>query len=655
MTALNINCPTYSINASAVSASVTLIPLDAQTLDVVIYNTLSETIFVRSSLGASAATVTDFPITAGATYTFAKSITHDTISVITSGSSGKVYVTAGNGDALVGISGSGATTNALPGQSAAFLNVQAAPPKTNRMGFAAVSAVGFDPLEMTTIVTGTGMAVSQTGGSAIITTGTTANAETIGRSLSAIDGDMRVRFFHTLSQRIVNNSFYIEMVDILGDALAVTVNSTTSVTVVIPGTTITATNVGQSVYIGNITGIAVAIPGRYAIASVSGTSITFTVAGWPASGSGTASLFGMNYHHVLYDGTVATTAKYGCQRSGYATTDISVTTSTTVSGELGLIQAVDAKASFYDSAGTAGTSLTQQTSTPRNVPVDGTSLFLQVRALNGSSAPATTTTWTIGFCETENFIAQSTSIDNVSAQSQETGVPVIVSSIGSITPGTGATSLGKAEDAVSASGDTGIFVLAVRRDTLTTSASATGDYNEIAVSQYGAANVIQYEKMAKTYSCSANITVAAAATDIAILPGNATNTVYVTKVTISGIQTTGGVSDVQLIKRSTANTVGTSAAMTPIPHDANDAAAVSAPLSYTANPTPGSAVGTVRRAYLPFSGATATTNDIVEFNFGALGRPIILRGIAQGLAINLGGATLTGGILDVCYEWFEQV
>lgn len=312
----------------------------------------------------------------------------------------------------------------LPSQTDNFISVQAAPPKTNRMGYSSAVAVGFDPLEMMTICTGSGMAVSQSGGSAIITTGTTTNAETIGRSLLAVDGDIRVRFFHTLSQRITNNSFFFEMVDVLGDNLAVTVNSATSVTIVIPGTTLNASNVGQSVYIGNIVGIAAAIPGRYAIASTSGTSITFTVAGWPGSGSGTASLFGLNYHHVLYDGAVATSAKYGCQRAGYATADIAVTVSTTASGELGLIQAIDAKASFWESAGSASSALTQRTSTPRNVPVDGSPLYLQVRTLNGSVAPATTTTWTIGFCESENFIAQSTTIDNVSAQSQESGMPV---------------------------------------------------------------------------------------------------------------------------------------------------------------------------------------------------------------------------------------
>lgn len=223
----------------------------------------------------------------------------------------------------------------------------------------------------------------------------------------------------------------------------------------------------------------------------------------------------------------------------------------------------------------------------------------------------------------------------------------------SLTPGVAATNLGKAEDAVAASGDTGIFTLNVRRDTLVTSASANGDYNETAVDQYGSMQTRNYEKQARTYSASANITAAATPSDIAILPGSATTTVFVTKVTISGIQTTGGLAEVLLIKRSAANTGGTSGAMTAIPHDSADAAATAAPLAYTANPTPGAAVGTFRRGYQPIGATTSIVNPLVVYDFGDKGRPIILRGIAQGLAVNLNGVTVTGGTFDVCFEWFE--
>jgi len=59
----------------------------------------------------------------------------------------------------------------------------------------------------------------------------------------------------------------------------------------------------------------------------------------------------------------------------------------------------------------------------------------------------------------------------------------------SIIPGTAATNLGKAEDAVHASGDTGIMALAVRNDTLGALAGLSGDYSPIQVNSAGSVYV----------------------------------------------------------------------------------------------------------------------------------------------------------------------
>ena len=63
---------------------------------------------------------------------------------------------------------------------------------------------------------------------------------------------------------------------------------------------------------------------------------------------------------------------------------------------------------------------------------------------------------------------------------------VASTTITSLVPGVAATSLGKAEDAVHASGDTGVQILAVRNDNAATSlTSATGDYSPVAVDTNG--------------------------------------------------------------------------------------------------------------------------------------------------------------------------
>lgn len=70
---------------------------------------------------------------------------------------------------------------------------------------------------------------------------------------------------------------------------------------------------------------------------------------------------------------------------------------------------------------------------------------------------------------------------NVGAMPAITGT--VTANLG--TGGTGATSLGKAEDAVHASGDVGVMSLAVRQDAEATLVSATGDYSPLSVDATG--------------------------------------------------------------------------------------------------------------------------------------------------------------------------
>lgn len=58
-------------------------------------------------------------------------------------------------------------------------------------------------------------------------------------------------------------------------------------------------------------------------------------------------------------------------------------------------------------------------------------------------------------------------------------------SVTSVIPGTGATNLGKAEDAPAASGDTGVVMLAQRHDAYTSTVSANDDYSTLHVNSVG--------------------------------------------------------------------------------------------------------------------------------------------------------------------------
>lgn len=97
------------------------------------------------------------------------------------------------------------------------------------------------------------------------------------------------------------------------------------------------------------------------------------------------------------------------------------------------------------------------------------------------------------------------------------GVMSVSAAVTSTIPGVAATSLGKAEDAVHASGDTGVQMLGVRNDNAATSlTSATGDYSPVATDTNGA--VFTRERPATT---TAVTSVAASATSVTLLALNA--------------------------------------------------------------------------------------------------------------------------------------
>lgn len=76
-----------------------------------------------------------------------------------------------------------------------------------------------------------------------------------------------------------------------------------------------------------------------------------------------------------------------------------------------------------------------------------------------------------------------------------------------VVPGTGATNLGKAEDAAHVDGDTGVFSLGVRNDgAATTFSSANGDYTPLAVDKTGSVNVVQKAQTATLSNVSASAT-----------------------------------------------------------------------------------------------------------------------------------------------------
>lgn len=162
----------------------------------------------------------------------------------------------------------------------------------------------------------------------------------------------------------------------------------------------------------------------------------------------------------------------------------------------------------------------------------------------------------------------------------------------------------------------------------------------------------------QTYSYAVDdLAVAALATDVFTITGSGTKTVRITRLEISCSSSTGIAVDFDLIKRSAANTGGTSSTITAAPHDSANGAATATIRAYTVNPAAvGAPVATVRSdRTVVFSGVTQPT-QVVTWDFGSLrnAQEVTLRGTSEVLSINLDGATIVGGVCDIDAELVEE-
>ncbi len=301
-----------------------------------------------------------------------------------------------------------------------------------RLEIAGFSAVGSSVLDVffdQSPRVGTGVTYNQGAGSLNILTGTTANAEFLARSVNAYDGSMRLRASIITSQRIANQNFAILLADLLGEGLAYNIVNSTTVDVTLTAHGFNATMVGQFVLLGGITGAA-GVPGRYAIASIPGVdTIRFTVAGWPASGTGTLTLFGRNYVRNLFTGTTATVLNWDTQRNGWAAGDTAATVnSTTGAGIVFQNEITGRDVWLMDAVRATSTSpnFASRASRYENIPEHTTQFYVFLWSFNGTTAPASTTTWTLGHVSVEQFPNQSVYIQGFRTQGSVNPVPTSV-------------------------------------------------------------------------------------------------------------------------------------------------------------------------------------------------------------------------------------
>jgi hypothetical protein len=171
----------------------------------------------------------------------------------------------------------------------------------------------------------------------------------------------------------------------------------------------------------------------------------------------------------------------------------------------------------------------------------------------------------------------------------------------------------------------------------------------------GANTIGSIEALKATYFASYTGLAATFVGDLVVLTGSASKIVRLRRVIVSGTASTGATVDMQLIKRTTADTGGTAVAGPALgTMDSNDAAATATIAAYSAVPTMAGAAGIIRVWKEQFL-AAATYNDVFEIALdGKSGdKSPVLRGVAQQVALNI-GAALVGGSVNVTFVWTEE-
>lgn len=219
-----------------------------------------------------------------------------------------------------------------------------------------------------------------------------------------------------------------------------------------------------------------------------------------------------------------------------------------------------------------------------------------------------------------------------------------------------ATVVGSKSDNGAAAGANRVTVLPAIAETTPPAAATGGNDVALITDKNRSAIAALLPPNFPTFVAATTVTAAASPTDVCGLPGNATNTVLVTRAEITMTQTTAGIDTVTLLTRGTADTAGTSSNTNIGKLDRNNSAAVSVPLTYTANPTVNDASPTNIRQWQIGAMASGTTspNDIAIYSVGnSWGQGITLRGTAQVLYVNFGGTAHSGLSVSCTFQWME--
>lgn len=169
------------------------------------------------------------------------------------------------------------------------------------------------------------------------------------------------------------------------------------------------------------------------------------------------------------------------------------------------------------------------------------------------------------------------------------------------------------------------------------------------------------DSIAPTFGAAGyGIVPAASATDVACITGNATTIVRLQQIRISGSAGTLVSLPVLIAKHTVANTGGTAALTTALPtpskYDTSNPVPLATTTAYTANPTVDATATIIDAGVATFNLTTVAGGAPVAFSWTtrAYNEAPVLRGVAQQVCVNLGGISVSSGLLAISFLWTEQ-
>lgn len=150
---------------------------------------------------------------------------------------------------------------------------------------------------------------------------------------------------------------------------------------------------------------------------------------------------------------------------------------------------------------------------------------------------------------------------------------------------------------------------------------------------------------------------AANGTDIFTIQGSNSKVIRIKHLSIDGTQTSTNIRTINLIKRSSQNTGGTSVLLTPTPYDSSNPTATATVRYYTANPTTlGTSPGIFHTEKLIIPSVGGTVEDALVFSTieATTMQDITLRSSNELLAVNMAGVSSAGNSMNIDVVWTEE-